>query len=108
MKLDSPIIINNGAVYSTILLDTAFTFNDQAEMQNFMKYSYDANARPTANYCNQRPYDLFRFDCFFLYPSGVPNFKFNIGLYYNRNGKSGQLSIAVDSTQGQIRTRSIF
>lgn len=107
MKLDSQIIINNNGVYGTILIDTAFTFASDSEMQNFMKYTYEANARPTANFCVQRPYDLFSFDCAFLYPSGVPIFKFNIVLSYNYNGKTGQLVLPIDPTLGQIRTRSI-
>lgn len=107
MRLDSPIVLNNGAVYGTVLLDTAFTFASQTEMQNFMKYNYNPNAVPTANYCNQRIGDLTRFDCLFLYPYGVPLFKFEIGLSYQKDGKSGQLSIPVDATTGQLQTRSL-
>jgi hypothetical protein len=66
-----------------------------------MKTNFTDSITPTV-YCSQRASpDLSLFDCLLIYPSGVPNKKFNVDFSYDYQGSSGYLRVPVDPLSGQ-------
>lgn len=101
-------IINTGAVYGIIRTDKQFIFESQEEMMNFMQYRFQEGTEPANAYCNQKPEDPALFNCFFIYPSGVPLFEFSIGLSFNFKGDTGRLDFPVDYKKSAFAMRSLY
>jgi hypothetical protein len=65
-------------------------------MQSFLKATFTSQPRPTV-YCAQRNTpNLDTFDCLLIYPSGVPNRKFNVDFSFNYQGRTGKRTVTVD------------
>ena len=107
MSLVGNVVVNNQNVLALLKIDQAFTFSDSAEMQTFIKSAYLVGTEPASNFCNQSQTDRSLFQCLWNYPYGIPNYKFNIQLSYNRQGFTGQMSLLVDPTTSALRSRSL-
>jgi len=75
-------------------------------MQSFLKAKFVSAPRPTV-YCAQRNApNLDIFDCLLIYPSGVPNKKFNVDFEYNYQGKIGRRTVTVDPLTDPTKART--
>lgn len=68
-------------------------------MQSFLQASFPSGPKPTV-YCSQRNSpNLNLFDCLLIYPSGVPNSKFQVNFFYNYQGKTGSTAVNVNPVE---------
>ena len=52
-----------------------------------MKYDFpDLSTTPASAYCVQNAGQKQLFQCLFLYPSGVPNYEFNVNFSFDYQG----------------------
>jgi len=107
MQLVGSPIINSGAVYSQIRTEKRFIFDSREEMTSFMKYKFQQGTEPSSAYCNQIPTDPNLFNCYFIYPSGVPLFEYSIGLSFNYKGETGRMDLFIDYKKSAFATRSL-
>ena len=57
-------------------------------MKKFMQYDFpDASTTPESAYCVQNVGRQQLFQCLLLYPSGVPNYEFNVNFSYDYQGE---------------------
>ncbi len=82
---------NVKTIYVKTRLDRLFTFANEAEMSQFMKYSfYDSAQQPVSGFCRQSQADQYEFQCLFNYAK-VPDQPANIRLSYDKDGFQGFL-----------------
>ena len=108
LTLAAPVYVNFNNVFVALSTPKAYTFNNEAEMRSFMKYSFeDDSTIPTSAYCLQRVADLKTFECLLIYASGVPNKLFKARFYYNHDGDVGSKVVTVDPLSSTFSSRSL-
>lgn len=107
MQLAIKPLINSRVVYVQVRTDQTFTFENERERQNFMKYNFQAGTEPASASCNQVGSDPRLFNCYFMYPSGAPLRQYNIILSYDYKGSTGLLEVLVDYRESAFATRSL-
>lgn len=90
------------------ILRTSIPINGltETEKTNFIKFNFeDRSTEPSQAYCNQKASD--RFDCLFIYASGVPNKAYSTKFSYNYGNTSGSLKVPLNPLTSMINTRSL-
>jgi hypothetical protein len=98
--------INSNNVFITLQTGQTFTFVNPTEMQGFIQTSFPSGPKPTV-YCAQRNSpNLNLFDCLLIYPSGVPNARFDVNFSFSYQGRTGSTRVSVNPLNGRSNNRS--
>jgi hypothetical protein len=95
LSLKGNISLNSNNIYLSLLTNPTFTFPNPSIMQNFIQATYVNTLRPVT-YCVQKAAALNTFDCLLIYPSGIPNTKFNVRFSFDYQGKAANLTVTID------------
>jgi cysteine-rich repeat protein len=98
--------INSNNVFITLQTGQTFTFANPTEMQGFIQTSFPSGPKPTV-YCAQRNSpNLNLFDCLLIYPSGVPNARFDVNFSFSYQGRTGSTRVSVNPLNGRSNNRN--
>ncbi len=78
LVLADPVNTNSNNIFVILRTTPTFTFDSETEMQNFIQTDFPPGAAIPTVYCTQRPEELDIFECLLIYPSGVPNFEYDV------------------------------
>lgn len=95
LSLRGNISLNSNNIYLSLLTNPTFTFPNPSVMQNFIQATYINTLRPVT-YCVQQTTALNVFDCLLIYPSGVPNTKFNVRFSFDYQGMAANMTLTID------------
>lgn len=97
--------MNTNNIFITLRTTPTFTFPNPTVMQNFLSSSFVSTFKPTT-YCAQRKSpNLNLFDCLLIYPSGIPNNRFNVIFSFNYTGLSANTTVVIDPVFSQPSSR---
>lgn len=88
--------LNSNNIFITLQTNPVFTFPNPTAMQNFIRISFLNTLRPSTYCVQENSPNLANFNCLFIYPSGLPNTKFNVFFSFNYTGYSANTTITID------------